>query len=223
MRQEYTRFSDAAGLRTQDERAQVAGFGHKEAARARKGAMAQEKMQQSFVVQYGSQAGKILENAHRMYPEGVTMSFQSGMLDEQDIRAINEYKSAKSYGINAALRNGENLSDEMRRSVHSIDQAILKLPKFEGTVYRSLSSEWIEDLEAFWARYVPGELVFEMQFTSASTEVYDAAMDIQMIIRSKSGRDMRVYNPLEKEILFRRGSAFFVEKIEGGTIWMTEL
>lgn len=36
LRQEYTRFSDAAGLRTQDERAQVAGFGHKEAARARK-------------------------------------------------------------------------------------------------------------------------------------------------------------------------------------------
>lgn len=44
LRQEYVRFSDAAGLRTQDERAQVAGFGHKEAARARKGAMAQEQM-----------------------------------------------------------------------------------------------------------------------------------------------------------------------------------
>ena len=38
LRQEYTRFSDAAGLRTQDERAQVAGFGHKDAARARKAA-----------------------------------------------------------------------------------------------------------------------------------------------------------------------------------------
>lgn len=38
LRQEYTRFSNAAGLRTQDERAQVAGFGHKEAARARKAA-----------------------------------------------------------------------------------------------------------------------------------------------------------------------------------------
>ena len=44
LRQEYERFSDAAGLRTQDERAQVAGFGHKDAARARKGAMAQEQM-----------------------------------------------------------------------------------------------------------------------------------------------------------------------------------
>jgi hypothetical protein len=35
LRHEYTRFSDAAGLRTQDERAKVAGFGHKEAAMAR--------------------------------------------------------------------------------------------------------------------------------------------------------------------------------------------
>lgn len=34
LREEYSRFSKAAGLRTQNERAQVAGFGHKEAARA---------------------------------------------------------------------------------------------------------------------------------------------------------------------------------------------
>lgn len=36
LRQEYSRFSKAAGLRTQDERAQVAGFGRGEAARASK-------------------------------------------------------------------------------------------------------------------------------------------------------------------------------------------
>lgn len=34
LRQEYSRFSKAAGLRTEDERIHVAGFGHKEAARA---------------------------------------------------------------------------------------------------------------------------------------------------------------------------------------------
>jgi hypothetical protein len=48
LRQEYTRFSDAAGLRTQDERAQVAGFGHKEAARARKAAADIEKAANSM-------------------------------------------------------------------------------------------------------------------------------------------------------------------------------
>ena len=38
LRQEYIRFSKAAGLRTEDERLYVAGFGHKEAARAKAGA-----------------------------------------------------------------------------------------------------------------------------------------------------------------------------------------
>ena len=36
LRQEYNRFSKAAGLRTQTERAEVAGFGHKQASAADK-------------------------------------------------------------------------------------------------------------------------------------------------------------------------------------------
>jgi hypothetical protein len=43
-----------------------------------------------------------------------------------------------------------------------------------------------------------------------------------MIIRSKQGRDMREYNPLEQEILFKRGTVFIVEKREGNTLWLTE-
>ena len=42
-KQEYTRFSKAAGLRTENERAQVAGFGQKQATRARIGAKQYEK------------------------------------------------------------------------------------------------------------------------------------------------------------------------------------
>lgn len=38
LRQDYKRFSKAAGLKTQDERHEIAGFGHKEAARAEKSA-----------------------------------------------------------------------------------------------------------------------------------------------------------------------------------------
>ena len=38
LRQEYNRFSKAAGLRTQTERAEVAGFGHKQASAADKAA-----------------------------------------------------------------------------------------------------------------------------------------------------------------------------------------
>ena len=58
---------------------------------------------------------------------------------------------------------------------------------------------------------------------SSSTEVYDPTADIQMIIQSKRGRDMRKYNPMEQEILFRRGTMFFVEKLEGNTLWLIEV
>lgn len=79
------------------------------------------------------------------------------------------------------------------------------------------------DVEAFWRKYVPGSYVIEIAYTSSSTEVYDKTMDIQMIIQSKRGCDMRKYNELEQEVLFKRGSMFFVEKKEGNTIWLTEI
>lgn len=51
----------------------------------------------------------------------------------------------------------------------------------------------------------------------------DESADIQMIIQSKRGQDMWEYNPLEQEILFRRGTTFVVEKREGNTLWIAEI
>ena len=114
------------------------------------------------------------------------------------------------------------MTEHYRQSAHDIDQALLKLPKYQGTVYRSIRSEEMADVESFWQKYTPGEIVTEPAYTSASTEVYDKTADVQMIIRSKQGRDMREYNPLEQEILFKRGTVFIVEKREGNTLWLTE-
>jgi hypothetical protein len=44
-----------------------------------------------------------------------------------------------------------------------------------------------------------------------------------MVIQCHSGRDMRKINPLEQEILFNRNTRFLVEKVEGKTIWLTEI
>ena len=54
-------------------------------------------------------------------------------------------------------------------------------------------------------------------------EVYDSDMDIQLVIQSKTGRDMRGINAIEKEILFKRESRFIVDRKEGNTIWLTEI
>ena len=50
LRQEYSRFSKAAGLRTQEERIQVAGFGRKEAARA--SAAARKEVEKYSAIRY---------------------------------------------------------------------------------------------------------------------------------------------------------------------------
>lgn len=168
-------------------------------------------------------ASQIMAHVKKNSPPRMTLSAAGGKLEEKDIYAINQYKSARSYGINAALRKEIALSDADRAIVHDIDQALLKLPAYEGTVYRSLRSQEMIDSAAFLEKHRPGNTVFYQAYTSSSTELYDQSMDIQMIIQSKRGCDMRTYNPLEKEVLFRRGSLFYVEKREGNTIWLTEI
>lgn len=160
----------------------------------------------------------------KKYAPELTMDIAGDKLNAEDIYAIDQYKkSGVSYALNAALRRGSPLTDIQRETVNALDQAMIKLPDYQGIVYRSIIEGMIEDLSAFWERYAPGNFVLEQQYVSSSTEVYDKTMEIQMIIQSKHGKDMRIYNPSEQEILFCRGTMFFVEKREENTIWLTEV
>ena len=76
------------------------------------------------------------------------------------------------------LRGEAPMTEKFRQITHDIDQALLKLPTYQGTVYRSLSSTEMVDVEAFWERYTPNSFVIEGAFTSSSTDVYDETMDI---------------------------------------------
>lgn len=185
-------FLTQTGLKRQPERERVEGFGRSEAARANATA------------------------------KSVTKSKNDVKLDDKDIYAINQYKSARSYQINAGLRSEVPLSEADNAIILDIDRAIQKLPVYEGTVYRSLSSDMMEDAEGFLKKYVPGAIVEEPAYTSVGTQIYDASMDIQMVIQSKRGRDMREYNPNESEVLFPRGTKFKVVKLEGTTIFLEE-
>ena len=185
-------FIAQTGLKRQTEREQVEGFGRREAARA------------------------------NTFAKNVTKPEINAKLDEKDIYAIDQYKSARSYRINAGLRGEGPLSDADKAIVKDIDKAIQKLPVYEGTVYRSLSSDMMIDADSFWERYRPGTIVVEPAYTSVSESVYDDGMDIQMVIQSKNGRDMREYNPNESEVLFQRGTKFKVVKVEGQNIFLEE-
>ena len=97
------------------------------------------------------------------------------------------------------------------------------MPEFEGTVYRSITSDYIDDIEAFNRKYAVDECIIEPSFVSTSLEVYDNTMDIQFIIKSKHGKDISSINENEKEILFKRNSKFIVTDRQGNTIYMEEL
>lgn len=186
-------FLHQTGLQKDSNRVQVAGFGRSQAQKA-------------------VWANKRVANAA-----------SGGILNETDIYAINQYMSGKSYALNDALRRGKTLSDSDLRLVLDIDAAISKLPEFKGTVYRSISSDMILDMDAFRAAHAAGKRVCYSAYTSASTNIYDDSFDIQMVIESKHGRDMRKLNAMEQEILFTRDTMFEILKVEGNTIWMVDI
>lgn len=144
-------------------------------------------------------------------------------LTEKEQRAINNYISSGSYKINAALREGKSLAEDIQNLVADLDEALNKLPVYQGRVYRSITDFGIDDIDAFWANYVPGQTIRFPAYTSSGTEIYDNSFPIQYVIESKNGRDMRKFNPEEFEILFPRDSEFRIIKVEDGTIFLEEL
>ncbi len=138
-------------------------------------------------------------------------------------RALKEYISSGAYKVNPPLREGRPLSAQLRKQVMDLDAALEKMPIYQGTVYRSLSAFGIGDPDAFLISYSPGERKGFPAYTSAGTFVYDEGFPIQYVIQSKTGRDLRSYNPGEMEILFARGTKFRVTKVDGRTVYMEEV
>lgn len=155
--------------------------------------------------------------------ESVKGNIIDGKMTDDDIQAINRYISANSYIINSKLRKGEALSDDEKVWEKKLDDAIMKLPDYKGIVYRSVDSNMIPDVARFMEEHETYNVVSYPAYTSSSTSVYDEEMDIQMIIESSHGKDMRQYNASENEIIFKRDSKFFVTKKEGNTIWLKEM
>lgn len=194
---EYTRFSKAMDLPQQRERVMVDGLGT-----------------------IGNGKYKIPEN-------GVANSGNSGIIEpkltENEKSALSYYISSESYKINEKLRTNDYLSEDEKVLINNLDTALQKMPKYEGTVYRSLDSSMIENLENFWQIHSVENIISYEAFTSSSTHVYDKDMDIQMVIKSKNGRDIRNYNPKESEILFSRNSMFHVTDVKNGIIYLEEV
>lgn len=131
-----------------------------------------------------------------------------------EIYALNTYIGSDSYRINEALRGDLTLDDRLTKVVNDLEKALNKMPNYEGIVTRSV---WInnEDIDHFLKDYPIGEKIRHKSFLSTTAgDIYNPEARVQMIIKSKTGKDIRKYNKEEQEILFNRNVDFLVEKID---------
>lgn len=140
-------------------------------------------------------------------------------LSIEEKAALLNYKSFDSYKINEALRNTKNLSElplEKRQIINNLDAALLKMPKYEGNLIRTVDfSDWADSeqrVKQFLREYVPGEVITVNQYWSASKdEGYNDNAKINIYINdTKNGRDISHIGLNENEVLYERNSKFYV-------------
>jgi hypothetical protein len=141
-------------------------------------------------------------------------------LTEDETGSITRYVSSDSYKINDKLRNNLSLDANDMEMIKNLDSALEKLPNYEGVVYRSVNPV---NIGIFMDLHQVGKPFRFKAYTSSGTKVYDERFSIQYIINSKNGKDIRAFNEDEAEILFRRNTWFWVDTVNGRTIYMTEL
>lgn len=142
--------------------------------------------------------------------DGLTLAAADAIirLTQDEQRALNEYISSGSYKINAALRGGEVLSEEQKMFLGHLDAALGKMPTYQGVVIRSLLLDQ-DSLLKFAKQHAIGSEVCYIAYSSASSQTgYHQKPTVLLKIHSKTGRDIRSYNPDENEVIFRRNTHF---------------
>ena len=131
------------------------------------------------------------------------------ILNDQELKCLTDYVSSDSYKINEKLYDEMPLTPEDKEFIKNMDSALDKLPKYKGIVNRSvfvrdqehlnkiLSVFNNENLEGSWSSYL-----------SCSKNVYDENDDLRFIIKSKTGRDVSMFNINESEVIFKRNTKF---------------
>lgn len=139
---------------------------------------------------------------------------KSNFLTYGEKGALNRYISFESYIINDKLRNGERLTLEEAKMLENLDSALDKMDDYKGNVVRCLSFHTADEKMKFLKQHKIGERVTYKAYTSTSTqEGYDPDSDIRIYIKSSTGKNLQAFNPVEKEILYKRNSSFIVNNI----------
>lgn len=157
--------------------------------------------------------------------ESLTDAAGEGIITDDERGAILQYKSSESFKINAKLRDGLELSEQEKRFVENLDSGLRKLPKVEGTLYRTLNFDDATDAEvalnAFLAEHKTGFPVRYLAYTSTSITpdghplADDVKFGVVMEIEGKTARSLEGFgNNFENEALYPRNARFDVLSVE---------
>ena len=143
-------------------------------------------------------------------------------LDEKG--AILKYISSEAYTLNEKLRNGTVLSTDEQHLVDTLDAALVKMPKYSGIVGRSLYFNDHVALDKFIKKHtVQNKNINFKQYISSTSakEFYNPESQIEVILTSKTGRDIRFFNAGEQEVLFERSARFrFLKRSDKDRIYL---
>lgn len=136
------------------------------------------------------------------------------LLSEKERWAVNSYISGGSYSLNAKLREGLPLTPMEQDLVQNLDTALRTMPTYQGTVYRSLMFEDAEKYADFLRQHKDQSYVSYNAYTSSSTKKdYHDVPTVLLEIHSVTGRDLRMVNQGEQEVIFERGKTFKVTAV----------
>ena len=146
-------------------------------------------------------------------------------LTYQEQRDLKEYISSGSYKINEALYNKRELTEEQIQFIDSLDRALSKAPKYQGSVNRSVKIDSQEQLNTILSIFDNDDRTGSWSsYISSSKGIYDESMKLQFIIKSNNGRDLSSLNDEGGgEILFKRQTKFkYIDfKRENGRIYIS--
>lgn len=135
-------------------------------------------------------------------------------LTDNEQYAINQYIGPESYRINEVLRNNLELTKQQEKIINNLDKVLDKMPNYDGIVQRSIMLDK-EQIKKFLELHQEGNIIKYKAYTSTTVGTrYNDYSNIELLIKSINGKDMRKYNKEEQEILFKRNTKFKVIKKE---------
>lgn len=136
-------------------------------------------------------------------------------LTDDEEYAINQYISSTAYPLNEKLRKNLSLTEDEEKIKINLNNALNKLPKYQGTVVRDLYFDNEAELEKFKKGYSVGNIKEFNEFISTTKAVsYNNDAQIRIIVNNcENGRDLAGYNDAEQEVLYNLNSKFKVINI----------